>query len=329
MTKRHAVVTGGSGFLGINLIRRLCEQGWFVTVLHREGSNLKDLKTLGIHYIQAELTNKTSLMTVFPECIDAVFHVAGDTNMWSVNNDRQYQTNVVATDILSEVAIAKQAKRFIHTSSISAYGFHDAVIDENTPSTALKSGVNYLKTKYLGEQVIKNKVAQGRIDAVVLNPCAIMGPYDRHNWAQLFLMINEGRLPGIPSGEGSYCHVQAVAQAHINAFEQGKNGENYILAGVDHSFLEVVTKIGQLLNKKTPTFCVPPALLKTIAKASYLTSLLTRKEPDMTPEKALMVSNRVVANCDEAVKVLNYDNTIPLDQMLRDCHHWLQQQDLV
>ncbi|MDO6720466.1 NAD-dependent epimerase/dehydratase family protein [Psychrosphaera sp. 1_MG-2023] len=327
--KRHALVTGGSGFLGINIILQLIEQDWRVSVLHRKSSDLTDLQELDVNLIVSDLVDKETLKIVFPEDVDVVFHVAGDTNMWQKNNDRQYQTNVVATDILSEVAILKGVGRFIHTSSISAFGFHDSVIDESTPSKALTSGVNYLKTKYLGEQLIKNKVEQGRLDAVILNPCAIIGKYDRHNWAQLFLMVNEGRLPGVPKGEGSYCHVSAVAQAHINAVENGKKGENYILAGVDHSFLDVVTKIGVMLDKPTPKRTVPELVLMALGKSSYLLSLITNKEPDMTPEKATMVSKRVVAKSDKAVRDLSYDNTVTVEYMLTDCFNWLKSKNLI
>lgn len=327
--KRHALVTGGTGFLGINIILLLIEQQWSVSVLHRVSSDLTDLQNLDVTLIACDLVNQAVLETVFPADVDVVFHVAGDTNMWQKNNDRQYQTNVVATDILSEVAISKGVGRFIHTSSISAFGFHDTVIDESTPSKALTSGVNYLKTKYLGEQLIKNKVAQGRLDAVILNPCAIIGKFDRHNWAQLFLMVYEGRLPGVPKGEGSYCHVSAVAQAHINAVANGRKGENYILAGVDHSFFDVVTKIGVMLDKPTPKHTIPELILMALGKSSYFLSLITNTEPDMTPEKATMVSKRVVAKSDKAIRDLNYDNTVTVEFMLKDCFTWLKSKNLI
>jgi dihydroflavonol-4-reductase len=322
--KRHAVITGGTGFLGINIVLLLLELDWEITALHRVGSDITKLKELKVTCVAADLTDQQSLLETFPNNVDVVFHVAGDTNMWRSNNDRQYQTNVIATDVLSEVAIIKGVSRFIHTSSISAYGFHQGVITETTKSLALQSDINYLKTKFLGEQLIKNKVEQGRLDAVVLNPCAIIGQYDRHNWAQLFLLINKEKLPGIPSGEGSYCHVKAVARAHISAVDKGQSGENYILAGVDHSFLEVVNKIGVMLDKKTPSSTVPDFVLKAVGKVSYLASTLTNKEPDMTPEKALMVTKRVVATSDKAVRVLGYDNTVNLDVMLEESYLWLK-----
>lgn len=324
-----AFVTGGSGFLGINLIKQLVEKGWQVTAVHRASSSLADLKSLEITLVEASLLDKQQLRNVIPDQIDAIFHIAGDTNMWFKNNDRQYQTNVTATQNLVDVAIEKHVGRFIHTSSVSAYGFHKGTITEDTKSTAMTSGVNYLKTKYLGEQVVKKAVAERGLDAVCLNPCAIIGPYDRGNWSQLFTMIQQGTLPGVPAGEGSYCHVREVAAAHIAAFEQGQKGENYLLAGTDSSFLNVVKKIGILLDKQTPNKTLPTCLIKTLGFVSNIWSFITNKEPNITPEKALMVTKRVVAKSEKAKSELNYVDNIEIDEMLKDCFDWMKLEKLI
>lgn len=324
-----AAVTGATGFLGINLINQLLELGWHVTALHRPASNLADLQDKGLEFVSVDFNDEKQLVEQLPEELDVLFHLAGDTNLWSKQNARQYQANVEVSKNLAKAAAKKGVGRFVHTSSISAYGFHASVIDENTPSTALTSGVNYLKTKHLGEQAVKQVAQDTGLNAVYLNPCAIMGPYDRNNWSQLFTMIQQETLPGVPSGEGSYCHVREVAKAHIAAFEKGRAGENYILAGTDCSFLEVVTKIGQLLNKPTPNKPVPALLLKLLGRLAYWGSLVTNKEPNMTPEKALMVTKRVVATSKKAVEELNYNDRVSIDEMLQDCFEWMKSEKLL
>ena len=324
-----ALVTGGTGFLGINLVKQLLDLEWQVIVLHRASSDLSDLQGLNVSFLEANLLEYQQLLTIIPGDLDAIFHLAGDTNMWSKNNDRQYQSNVIASRNLAEVAVTKKVNRFVHTSSISAYGFHQATIDENTPSTALESGVNYLKTKYLGEQAVKKVAKEQGLDTVFLNPCAIMGAHDRNNWSQLFTMIQQGTLPGVPSGEGSYCHVREVAKAHIAAFERGKSNENYILAGTDHTFLEVVNKIGNLIGRQTPKKPLPSWVLKVIGQISYWWSLVSGKEPELTPEKAIMVTKRVVAMSTKAVSELGYDDKVSIDEMLDDCYQWMKSERLI
>ena len=318
-----AFVTGATGFLGRNLVEQLVEKNWQVVAMHRDGSDISDLEHLDIELVEASFLDVNSLRNAVPEQCDAVFHLAGDTNLWSHNNQAQYDMNVTATQHLLTVAREKNIGRFIHTSSISAFGFHDSTITEATQSFAMISGVNYLKTKFLGEHEVKSAVDNG-LDAVILNPCAIIGPYDKHNWSQLFTMVNDGTLPGVPPGKGSYCHVREVAAAHIAAFEKGRTGENYILAGVDCSFLQVVTLIGQLLGKTTPKKAVPSWVLYLLGIFGSLKSKITKTEPNMTIEKAKMVSKRVIAKSDKAVNELGYKADVSIDEMLTDCFKWMK-----
>lgn len=320
-----AFITGGTGFLGRNVVEQLCKLGWQITLLHRSGANLTGLPTENVTFVEGSLFDLALLDKSIDDDTQVVFHIAGDTNLWSVNNDSQYQFNVQATQNLVDVCLAKPIAKFIHTSSISAYGFHNQTIAEESCSNAMDSGVNYLKTKYLGEQVVKDGVLKG-LPAVILNPCAIIGKYDNQSWAQLLLMIAENRLPGVPPGEGSYCCVEEVAKAHINAVDKGAVGENYILAGVDHPFIQVVNKIETLLDKPLSQRPLPSWVLRALGWISEKVSFITGKEPDMTPEKALLVTKRVVASSNKAKSQLGYNPNIPLDTMLAKCHLWLQQQ---
>ena len=100
---KTAFVTGGTGFLGINLIRTLCEDNWSVTALHRPTSNLKYIKDLPIQLVEASITDKASLEKAIPENTEVVFHLAGDTNMWSKNNARQTTINVDGTKNMIDI----------------------------------------------------------------------------------------------------------------------------------------------------------------------------------------------------------------------------------
>lgn len=320
----RAFVTGATGFLGTNLIRKLHTLGWKVSAIRRPESSSEGLDDIPIDWYLGQITNPKDIdLALRDKGVDVIFHMAGDTNLWFANNNRQYEVNVKATENVIDAALNNNVKRLIHTSSISAYGFHDEVIDETTPSTATTSGVNYLRTKFLGEQRVKDAVMQKGLDAVILNPCAIMGRYDKQNWAQLFQMVQYNQLPGIPKSEGSYCHVDSVVDAHISAVTKGQKGHNYILAGVDHSFLEVVNRIASLLGKPKYQKEIATPILKLVAVMSNMWSYLSRQEPNMTPEKAKMVTSRVVAKSDKAVRELDYKSSVPLEKMLEDCHGWL------
>ena len=153
--QKTAFVTGATGFLGINLVRELAQQGWQVSAIKRPTSNIEYLKPFNIQLIDGDVQDIDSLRRAMPENVDAVFHVAASTNLWSKYNRQQYQTNVVGTQNIIKVSLEKQAGRFIHTSSISAYGIHEDNVLEDTESNALDSGINYHVTKYISEIEVK------------------------------------------------------------------------------------------------------------------------------------------------------------------------------
>lgn len=324
----HAFITGGTGFVGRNLIEQLSEQGWRMTALHRPGSRVEVLKPYGVQPVEGDLLNADSLRRAMPKGVDAVFHVAGNTSIWSRNNDRQTRDNVEGTTNMVEAALDAGAGRFVHTSTWNTYGLaeHDT-ITETTPQLGTKSWINYNRTKALAEQVVK-EAAQRGLDLVVLNPSHIIGRYDAGNWSRFFRMVQDGKLPGIPPGSGSFCHAEQVALAHIAAAEHGKTGENYLLGGADASFVEVIHQIGELTGVKVPGRPVPVTVLKVMARIQVLVAGVTGNEPDLTPEGASMISSHPRIVSDKAETELGYKN-VDLRVMLADCYEWMRAESLL
>ena len=95
--EKNAFVTGATGFLGINLVQNLLQQGWKVTVLHRPQSNLTYLNQFDLTKVVGRIEDYTTLETAMPDNIDVVFHVAANTGAWSKLDKQQYQDNVVGT----------------------------------------------------------------------------------------------------------------------------------------------------------------------------------------------------------------------------------------
>ena len=324
---KTAFVTGEAGFLGLNLIAQLVADHWQVLALDRMTSNVKHLEKLDVQLVVGDITNPTSYERAMPEDVDAVFHVAGNTGHWRLGDTRQTRDNVEGTRIMVSTALKRNARRFIFTSSIAAYGFHPERITEDTQSNAHNSWINYFRTKRLAELEVHKGIEQG-LYAVILNPANIIGPYDYAGWSRLFTLIEKGHLPGAPPGRASFCHVREVAGAHISAYEKGRCGHNYLLGGADATFLELVQQIGRLLGRKVPARPTPAFLLKVIGRLSHWGSYLTRKEPDLTPEKATLVSSELVCSSKKAEQELGY-KPVPLSTMLEDCHRWMIKEGLL
>ena len=324
-----AFVTGATGFIGTNLVKQLVLLDWQVYALKRTNSNTQELGDIDIIWHDGDLTRKESVRQACPQNVDAFFHVAADTSLWRPKNTQQNSVNLIGTKNAIDAAITKQAKRFIHTSSIAAFGVHHTTIDENTEQKGERSFCNYYRTKHLSEIMVKSAVKERYLDAVILNPCQIIGAPDKQNWSQMIRMVKENKMPGVPPGLGSFCDVEEVAKAHIRAFERGRNGENYILSGADMRFVDFVGAIGKIVGQKTQSKPLPAWVFKLIGQLSVLCANVTHKEPNITPEKAMIACDRLRVTSAKAQRALGYKADIDINAPLNKCYAWMQQRNMI
>lgn len=327
MSVKTAFVTGGSGFLGRHLIEELLAADWNITVLHRTSSDVSWLRDLNVELGCGSLDDVASLTNVLPWDVDAVFHVAGDTGFWRQNNKRQHQVNVIGTRNMLEAALNKRAGRFVHTSTVGVYGIGSQDLSEQAPHEGRHSPIGYLSTKAQAEEQVRAYIARG-LDAVIVNPCNIIGPYDQHNWSRLFRMIHEDSLPGVPPGSGSFCHARDVVRGHIAAYEKGRTGENYILNGPNASHLRVIQIAATVLGRVPPTRTTPGVILKLLGGVSQLASHFNHQEPDLTPEGAQIICAHQRVVTDKAVVELGYVSQ-DIETMISDCIGWMKAEHLL
>ncbi len=322
-----ALVTGATGFIGQHLVCQLIEQGWRVRVMRREGSDPGRLNGLDIEHRFCDITDPDSVAAACDEPFDALFHVAANTSVWRRQRAVQDQVNVGGTENALSAARAAGVKRFVHTSSIAVYGFHADPITENTPWDRGAYWINYYRTKAEAETRVRDAAAGG-MDAVILNPAHVMGPWDKQNWIRLIRMTAAGKLPGIPPGSGSFADVREVARAHIVAATRGRPGENYLLGGEHANFAELIDLIAQRLRVEVRARPVPAPLLKGMGWIKQGLSAITGREPDVTPEAAAIVCADEVCDSGKAERELGYRQT-PLKTLVADTIDWLKAENLL
>jgi nucleoside-diphosphate-sugar epimerase len=320
-SSRAAFVTGGTGFVGLNMVKELMIRGWDVTALHRPSSDLKLLKRFRAKLAVGAITDQGSLMGAIPQGTDTIFHVAGNTNMWRQGNAEQTRDNVDGTRNVVEAALAKGVRRLVVTSSISAYGPVDGEITEETPSLAANSRVNYQKSKWQAQEIARAAVAQG-LEVMIMQPGAIMGPYDIGTWSRLFLMVRDDKLPGVPASLLTFTHVREVVAAHIAAADKGHNGGSYLLGGENRTMLELVREIAGLLGKPVPAKETSLGVLRVAAALGDFASRFTGKQPPITPEMTDSISRKVSTASAKAQRELGY-RVVSLEDMVKDCYNWM------
>ncbi len=109
---------------------------------------------------------------------------------------------------------------------------------------------------------------------------------------------------------------------------RGRTGENYILAGADASYAELVGALAEIMQRNLSTRTVPRRLFKRLGQIMNLVSRFTGREPFVTPEAAAYLSANLICRDDKAVRELGY-RAVPLRTMLEDCYRWMQAEGLL
>lgn len=318
-----AFVTGATGFVGRHLVDVLTENNWTIIAAVRSLEKAKTLLPASVHLAEADLRKPLTLHEAMPEDVDAVFHVAADTSSWSKEAERQYSVNVNGTASILQVALDKDAKRFIHVSSIVTYGDHSETIKDDTPRLGAESAISYVMTKSYAERKVKEAVDRG-MDAVIVNPTDILGRYDDQNWIRMIEMLDAGTLPSVPPGNGVFANGRAVAEGIFAAYERGKTGQNYILGGERATFHKFLSVAAEKLGKPKPGKPLPAIILKIAARIYTLMSALTGKRPRITPEEAHFACQDYDALSERAVSELDY-RIVPLEQSVEEAVAYLRE----
>lgn len=317
-------LTGASGFLGGHLLSELRSAGCEVRALSRRPQSDAAITAQGGVPIRAELADRASLQSAVAGC-EAVFHAAADTSMWRPQAPAQTATNIQGTENLLWAAEAVGTHAFVHTSSVSAYShLVQGTLDESVPQRGAKSWINYERTKHLSEQAVK----RSDVPWIVFQPSHILGPGDRHNWARLIMMIDREKLPGIPPGVGTFADVREIAKAHVRAWMRQRFGQSYLVGGEQASFVDFVHRVGAALGKRTPRGATPAWALMTFARLTDAWSRVTGREPDVTPEGAMLTSYTLRVDSSKATQELDYVET-PLDILLADTLTWMRQEKML
>eukprot|EP01116_Phalansterium_solitarium_P007269 TRINITY_DN1985_c0_g1_i1.p1 TRINITY_DN1985_c0_g1~~TRINITY_DN1985_c0_g1_i1.p1 ORF type:complete len:346 (-),score=85.66 TRINITY_DN1985_c0_g1_i1:121-1122(-) len=324
-------VTGGTGFLGLNLIEVLVAKGWQVVALFRSEATAQRIRQLfpTVKLVSGDIGDLESLKRAVPQNCDAVFHVAADISTWYRWNERQTAINVQGTANVVEACLANRVKRLVHTSTWSVWEseHHPVhVTDEASAPMLGRDGFrNYARTKIQAEDEVRKGIARG-LDAVIMNPSHIVGKYDTHGWAQMIKLINANSLPGVGPANGNFANVEAVAEAHVAAATKGRTGENYLLGGPHHSFVDYAQIIAKVLgDKKAPSFALPGFVLKAYAFCSEQYShWVSGVEPKVSWEKYYIMTCLMNGSSAKAVRELGYRDDVPLELSVQQSVDYLR-----
>lgn len=333
----QAAITGASGLLGANLAIQLLQQGIKVRCTRRGTSVVEHLAQFPIEWVTADLDDREGLQAAFAGCA-VVFHCAAAISYRRRPTPEITHTNVDGTrNVITAISRlgthSGQAPRLVHCSSVvtCAIATDGKLVDESQPWNFADFGVDeaYSITKRQAEEVVRAEVGRG-LDAVIVNPGYMFGPYDaRPSSGRMIIQVAARAAPGAPMGSNSFVDVRDVARGMIAAWQRGRRGERYILAGHNLPYAEMWRRISLLAGTQPLPLTVPRPLALPVGWAGDLWQLLTGREANInsvTVRYGYLDGYRFTSAKAEAE--LGYVIS-PIEPAVRDAIAWFREHNMM
>ena len=324
------LVTGGTGFIGNHIVRRLCAEQLPVRVLARATSPRGCLESLPVEVVLGDLLDRESLRKAATGC-DTVFHVAADYRLWARHPEELYRNNVEGTEQLLAIAFEAGVRRFIHTSTVGTIG-SPANGSEGTEQTFLDpktlSG-HYKRSKFLAEQAALRYAGEGH-PVVVVNPTVPVGEGDRKptDTGKIILDFLNRRTPAYIETGLNLVDVRDVAEGHLAAWKCGRIGERYLLGGQNMSFKKILDTLAGITGLPSPKVRLPYGVALCVgAVDSFLAGILGRP-PRVPLEGVKMAKRKMFVNSAKAERELDY-RPGPVEPALERAVQWFESQGMV
>lgn len=318
-----AFVTGASGTLGIHVVDALMRAGWEVHALHRPESDVEALDALGAERVTADVQDFTALHAACPRQVDAVVHCASFASLWRRHGPEQMRVNVRGTRNIVRVALARHARRLVHISCAATFGPHNGLIREDTPRCGRSSAIPMVRSKAMAEVEVERGQRSG-LDAVTLHPGFLIGAHDRNNWARLFRLVAQRRLPGVAQGGASFCAPENVAMAVVGALlSERLDSARWVLGDVAASHAALAREIGRQLGHRRLLRPVPTGLLNAYARVEEAVAPIFGRDPDVTRESVLLLSGNAYVDGSRARRAFDLPSQT-LEGMVARCIEWLR-----
>jgi dihydroflavonol-4-reductase len=318
-----ALVTGGTGFVGANVVRALLREGATVRVLARPGSDRRALAGLSVEIAEGDLCQPATLGPAVA-AVHTVFHVAADYRLWAPDPDAVRRANVDGTRAILQAAGEAGVKRVVYTSTVGALGIpgDGTPGTEETPVTIRDMVGAYKLSKFVAEQVALDLARRG-LPVVVVNPSAPVGPWDVKPTptGQMLVDFLRGRMFGSLDTGLNLVHVRDVARGHLLAAQRGRVGEKYILGHRNLALAEIFGLLAELTGRPAPRLRVPYPVAWLAAAGMETAARLTRGTPRVSLTAVRMARKRMFFSPAKAVRELGLPQT-DVRQALADAVQW-------
>ena len=304
----NILVTGATGFIGLNLIKKLSQnKDYNISCLLRRSSNVKKLSSYKVKLHFADITSENDLDKI-TEKFDVIFHCAAYVD--DKNREKLFKVNVLGTENICKLALRLGAGKLIYISSV-------AVVSGN-PQVPLTENLPYRATNLYGESKIEaEKIAvayrKAGLSIAIIRPCMVYGEEEPHMMRQILKSIKRRLFPIINGGKNKFhlVYIQNVVDLMIFCLSNDKAFEESLFIA-DNEVLtvkEVFTIFSQVIGAKPP-LVIPKKLTAILC----LIPIWGRKIKFFTKDRAYSV---------ERIKSLGFVPAYPAKESLERSARYL------
>lgn len=308
MNEEIYIVSGGNGHLGRLIVESLLKDKKNIIALIKKGDNTHLID--GVQYHQCDIRDIDSYECVFKDKQHInIIHTAAIIDIQKKVSPLIYDTNVVGTKNLVDLALKYKAEKFLYVSSVHAIeekGQGEVILETKTFSKDLVVG-SYAKTKAMATKIVLDACSKG-LNAVIVHPSGILGPYDYKRKNHLCEMVENiyfNKLPAIVDGGYDFVDVRDVVDGCILAMNKGKIGETYLLTNQYYKIKDIVDIINHY--KKPKQFAALPLWVASLFAHPYAWfAKLIHIRPLYTPYSLHTIKAKYTFSHEKADKELGY-----------------------
>ncbi len=321
MNGTQVFVTGGTGFVGANLVRLLLQEGYAVKALVRPNSRLDNLQGLDVELVQGSLSDR-HLDQAMAGC-QGLFHVAAHYSLWQKDREILHEYNVLGTRNILAAARSAGIERTVYTSSVAAIGVkQNAIADETYQSPVEKLIGAYKQSKYWAEQEAVNAAQSGQ-NIVIVNPSTPIGAWDIKPTptGDIVLRFLRRQMPFYLHTGLNLIHVQDVAWGHLLAYQKGVTGDRYILGHQNMTLKQLLDHLEHITGLPAPQRSIPAWIPLTVAWVDETLLAKFGTPPSVAIDGVRMAGQLMYYDASKAVQELGLPQT-PIVAALKDAVEW-------
>ena len=313
-------LTGGTGFIGGEVARKLRARGDEVRALVRTPEKATGLSEAGCELVAADLSDDAAIRAGMQGC-DAVIHAAAiyEIGVAKKRHHELWDVNVKGTERVLRAAKDAGVARIVYVSTVAAFGnTRGQIVDETYTHPGDSYTSVYEQTKVEAHKLARRLLSEG-LPIVVVQPGLVYGPGDTSENGALMERFLAGKLPMLAFPEVGYNAVYRddVADGILLALDKGVVGESYVIGGEITTLRDLIGTLAKVSGRKAPTRAVPPALIKMVAPLGPLIGPMMGFGPNLREMISSADGVTFWAKDDKARRELGYEPRT-LEQGLKD-----------